>query len=1039
MKSVLKHIWKSRLGKAWIFTTGILAILMVAIMIITTQVSLIYGTLNLVFDGERLDTANAYNLYGKDEGPYFKPDQATKGESVAANLAVAEQINEQGIVLLKNDDNALPLTKDTPKVSVFGKNSVNMVYGGTGSGGRSADASLNLYDALEGAGIEYNDELKRFYDDNSRSGGGRPKSPNMGDILTGFPIGETPKENYTETLVNTYSGYNDAAIIVLTRIGGEGYDLPRSMFWNGSDYKSWSGTQVIPGAFSMDSHYLELDRNEADLIAHVCDNFDNVIIVLNCGTSMELGFLDSSEFWTEHGYEDYSAKINAAIWAGNPGEIGNKALAKIIKGEVNPSGRTVDTFVRDFTKDPTWYNFGNNIRSSGNEYYLGAEGTSVNGHTYFVNYEEGIYAGYRYWETRGYTEDDDYDWYNENVVYPFGYGLSYDYNFHWEILSCNYSDGSAIDADDLKKDGTIEIKVKVTNNGTVPGRDVVQLYYSPQYWDGEVEKAHVNLADFAKTKIIAPGGEDFDEVTLTLKVADMASYDWNDANNNGHKGYELDEGDYVLYIARNAHDHSEDETLQVAFYVNGGDFTANTGTQGFKYDQGARSAVENRFDDVSYGTSKGIDYVSRADFEGTVPTSFPYERGLNVYQANEENIQFFNSFNLPADKNANDLDKPWYVPEDKKPATGRGGNAKLTDMIGKPYDHEDWNKLLDQLTVNEMNNLIGIGAFATQQVGSVEKPKTQDWDGPGGFVVGSFMSLTGEDSTVVCFWPCESLIASTWSKELAKDMGNALGNEGLWGSNGNDATFNSGYTYSGWYAPAVNIHRSQFGGRNFEYYSEDPLLSGKIAANVCKGARDKGLITYVKHFAFNDQETNRSDNGYAVWASEQSLREIYLKPFEYAVKEGETLGMMTSFNRIGTTWTGASYALLTEILRNEWGFDGVIITDYNNGAGSYMDLDMMIRAGGNLNLFQSTWLSVGAGDLTATHLTAMRNACHDILYATANSMAMNNPFGPMLLPVWVITMYCVCAGIFACLAGWGVFVVLRAVKASKKEQSDDKE
>lgn len=1018
-KAIWKNLWKTKGGKAWVIVTPILLVLMIVVISLSTGVGLFYGTINLVFGGERIDMSRA--TYAKG-APYYESSFETKKEVSAHNTELVEEIAAQGIVLLKNTDDTLPLKKK-PKISVFGKNSVNMVYGGSGSGGRDASSAVNLYKALENAEIEYNPTLKSFYDGGS-SGSGRPASPNFGVILTGFPTGETPVSNYGANVISSYDNYKDAALIVLSRIGGEGYDLPRTMFYDGksgSSYSDWGGNTVIPGAYSRDSHYLELDRNETDLIKHVCDQgFEKVIIVLNCGTSMELGFLESSEFWMANGGVDYSEKIGAALWAGNPGEAGNNALAKILVGDINPSGRTVDTFVKDFEQDPTWYNFGNNREKFGNEYYISTWGASaVPAHAYFVRYEEGIYSGYRYWETRG--EEEGGMWYDNNVVYPFGYGLSYidSEDWAWEVKSVAYADGSTFNNyDDLKKDGELVVTVNVKNNGSIAGRDVVELYYTPQYYVGEIEKAHVNLVDFAKTGIIQPGGDE--DVTLKVKASAMASYDYNDANGNGHKGYELESGsEYMLRVSRSAHEHM----IEIPFGVTGTEYNGTC----FTYDEGVTpgSKVENRFDEVSdYIT----EYTTRADFEGTLPKEMPRARGVNIWQPGAETDEFFRAYYVANINAAYDKDQPWFVEDNKKPTTGKRNGVKLEDLVGLDYDDDKWDDLLDQLTVAEMNELIGIGAFTTQQVGSAQKPKTYDFDGPGGFVIGSFMSAF-QDNTVVCFWPCESLIAATWSKDIAYDMGVGLGEEGLWGSDSDD------YTFSGWYAPACNIHRSQFGGRNFEYYSEDPVLSGVMAAGVCKGARSKGLITYVKHFAVNDMETNRSDNGISVWLNEQSLREIYLRPFEYAVKEGETLAMMSSFNRIGRHWAGGSYALLTEILRNEWGFRGMVLTDYNNGAGSYMDLDLMIRAGGDLNLFQSSWLSTSGKSLTATHLTAMRNASHNILYATANSMAMNNPFGPTLLPIWVIIMICICVAIFVGLAVWGFFMIWRAVKATKADEA----
>lgn len=1029
------NIWKIKGGKAWIIVSAVFMVLMITIYILTTQVSLIYGTLKLILGEERLNMSAAVT-----PTPVFTSDYATKDDSAKAAYKLSEEICEDGIVLLKNENKSLPLDEKS-KISVFGKNSVNMVYGGTGSGGRSTDAVVNLYQALAAEDFEINPTLKAFYDDNSASGNPRPSSPSMGTILTGFPIAETPKENYSAEIVESYGSYNDAAIIVLARMGGEGFDLPRTMFYDGksdSKYNNFNSVKLtIPGAFAADSHYLQIDRNETDLIKHVCDNFNNVVIVLNTGTSMELGFLDRPDFWANldgNGEgKDYSSKINAALWIGNPGGSGNTSLARILKGEVNPSGRTVDTFVRDFRQDPTWYNFGNNLTDRGNEYFIGAWGAkAVTSKAFFERYEEGVYMGYRYWETR--SKNELPNWYKNNVTYSFGHGLSYT-DFSWTLIEQKYTDGTELNANDrLKEDGILSYKIRVTNEGKVAGKDVVQLYYSAPYYSEGIEKSSVVLGDFAKTDIIEPG--EFDDVELTIKVSDMASYDWNDKNGNNFTGYEVEPGSYTIRFAKNAHDYilNYNYLVEVTKTVNGDKYVGFT----YNTDSATGKPVSNKFDNVSKHIEKTGGYMTRASFATTKPGKFPKDRGLNVFPAGvQETTDFFAPFNFTKVTASYDEGKPWY--KDTMPKTGAKNNLVLSDMIGVNYDdNEKWNKLLDQLTISEMNELIGVGAFSTKQVTSIKKPLTKEFDGPGGFVVGSFMS-TVKDTTVVTFFPCESLIGATWNKGLAKRMGEAVGDEGIWGASFDGVK----YTMSGWYAPAMNLHRSQFSGRNFEYYSEDPVLSGFMAAEVVIGAQSKGTYCYLKHFVLNDQETNRSDNGIATWADEQTMRELYFKPFEISIKKSMAsvgagrqpiTGVMTSFNRIGSEWTGASYALLTGILRNEWGFKGTVITDFSNGKGTYMDLDMMIRAGGDLNLFQSSWLSTSGSSLTATQVSAMRQASKNILYTVANSNAMNNPYGPMLLPMWVIWMIIIMAVIFAGICVWGFFVIFPAVKRKRAEK-----
>lgn len=999
-------IWKNTGSRVWLIVTSFLCILMLLIGILSTQVSLFFGTLNLVFGGYR------YAKSDVEPTIYYQSQYSSKEESVAAISELTERIAGEGIVLLKNDNvsgggKALPLSSQM-KVSVFGKNSVNMVYGGSGSGGRSADGVVNLYDALKSVGLDYNPALKDFYSDNSRSGSGRDKHPIMGTILAGFAVGETPVKNsqgaltsgYSE-LSSTYAGYNDAAIIVISRIGGEGYDLPRSM-------KSSFGSNatITSGAHSMDDHYLQLDKNETDLIEHVCNNFDRVIILINSGTSMELDFLTTELYWGQLGYNDFSSKIQAALWIGNPGQNGNAALAKILTGEINPSGRTVNTFATDFKKDPTWNNFGNNLYEDGNKYFINSWGsTAVNAGGYFVRYEEGIYMGYRYYETRYASLLPDQqkanEWYQDNVVYPFGYGLSYT-SFSWAIESQTPS---------MEKDGTISVTVNVTNTSTVAGRDVVQLYYTSPYYSGGIEKAHVVLGDFAKTSIIEPGASE--SVTVNIKVSDMASYDWSDANNNGFKGYELDPGNYIIRLSRNSH-VTEHEIM----------YTLLTNIQ-YDVDPVTGYPVVNRFDKVSDHIANTSRYLSRNDWEGTWPRNpvnlSSLRNSYNVLQAGPETNNFLSELRNHNVTSNYDTGKPWYTSE--MPLYGQRGELMLSDLVGLDYDNEKWDLLLNQLTIQEMAQLIGVGAFNTVNLPSIGKPPTKEYDGPAGFVIGSFMSIGGND-TEVAFYPCQSLIGATWSKELARLMGEAIGEEGLWGA----VIDGTQFTFSGWYAPGVNIHRSPFSGRNFEYYSEDGLLSGKLAAEVCAGALSKGVYTFIKHFAVNDQEMHRSANGLVTWLDEQAMREIYLKPFEIAVKEGGTTAVMSSFNRIGTEWAGSSYDLLTEVLRNEWGFRGMVITDFNNGPGTYMDLDKMIRGGGDLNLYQMGWLSTSPKDLTPTQVTAMRNASKNILYTIANSNAMHNMVGRQLMPIWVVTMLIIFGAITAGLGVWGYFAIRKAYR-----------
>lgn len=964
-------ILKNKSTRLWLIVTSVVLILAIVANVVCLTVPIVSNSLSLLFGGE------TSNVSEDLRDTWYDRQYATKAEVLAAAKEFVIKVEQEGITLLKNDSNALPLNSGA-KVSVFGKNSVDLVYGGSGSAGNTASVNKTLYESLEAAGISYNPALKSFYEDNSKSGEGRPNNPNMdsGQRLSGFATGETPMASYPNDVKSSYAGHKDAAIVVISRIGGEGFDLPRSM-----ESEFGSGSPVA-GAESVNAHYLQLDANEKAMIEEAKANFDKVIIVLNVGTTMELGALQQDP------------AIDAIVWMGLPGSTGVMALGDVLVGKVNPSGHTVDTWAADFTKDPTWYNTGIYGSQFGNR-YLNSDGSQSE--FAFVNYEEGIYVGYRYYETRGY--EDGEAWYAEHVVYPFGYGLSYT-TFAWDV---QLSGGSITEND------TITATVTVTNTGTVAGKDVVELYYSAPYTPGGIEKAHVVLGDFAKTRLLAPG--ESDTLTLELKASDMASYDYADANGNGFKGYELEAGNYTVYVSSDAHTHEASAVYAVASGVN------------LWGDQ-----IRNRFDDVSagiYGDLTYGSYVSRADFEGTLPRTYLADSRRTLTAELEETL----GNSIKRTYKETDEGKPWQVDASRMPSTEPVNNGiSLRDMLyvdGKfmgeaDYDDPRWEKLLDQISLEEMKLLVGYGAFRTNAVGGVDgvvgKPLTTDSDGPSGFT--SFLSESVVYDT--CSYMAEMVMGATWNADLAYEFGQMVGEEGLVGNEKGD-----GMPYSGWYSPAVNIHRSPFAGRNWEYYSEDGLLSGKFAAQVVQGTKTKGVYCYVKHFAVNDQETDREYNGILVWANEQSMREIYLKPFELSVTEGGASGMMSSFNRLGLTWAGGSYALLTEVLRNEWGFHGMVITDYSMNRYTYVDL--MIRAGGDLFLTQDAKTFQKEDD--ATQVTALRQATKNILYTVANSNVMATIVDGYTTPIWQTVMYAIDAVLVIALAVWGV-VVLRKSKIS---------
>ena len=990
---------KRRLPLPWFLVfASLFAFIFVAVMILTQNV-LVYNTVSSIM-GDRRRV-----LLEGDPAEYvrYTGDYETKEEVYAAANKLNERICEEGIVLLKNAETggkpALPLAENERNVTVFGKNSTNAVLGGTGSnagssGGTKADLSL----ALEKDGLLKTNPVMRSYLSGSASGGGRPASPDMGVILSGFPTGEAQLP-YSDAVKSSYAEYNDAAIVVISRIGGEGFDLPRTMRYTGSKYTDFANAdKVIPGARAGDDHYLQLDANETDMLKEACDNFDKVIVVLNSASPLELGFLDDPQHYA------YNENIKAALWIGTPGGSGLNALGRVLTGQVNPSGRLVDTYARDFKLDPTWQNFGNNNVADGNRYYTPDGDKLKIRKLAFVEYREGIYFGYRYYETRGLTAGEE--WYGKNVVYPFGHGLSYtDFNHKVTPLTEN---GATLTAD-----GKLSFTVEVENVGAYAGKESVSLYYCAPYTPGGTEKAHVVLGDFAKTELLeAETGKG--TVTLEIDVRDMASYDYDNASGSGGSAYKLDAGEYTVYIGGDAHCWANPATPAFTYTVPAGGFVYETTESGNK--------ISNLFDDVSGHIA---EYLSREnDF-----ANFDALKGAEQLSYRTVTDKFVtDALAIPGDGK----DMPWYTEEtpvqSARVLSEAETTVKLYDLIGLPYDDPKWNELMNQLTVSQMVTLVRSGNFHSEYIENIDKPLTIDADGPMGFAL--FM---GSDSIYdTCYYASECVLAATRSKALAREFGIMVGNEGLVGDERGDGT-----PYSGWYAPAMNLHRSQFGGRNFEYYSEDACLSGLMAAEVVTGASERGVYTFMKHFALNDQETDRDTcNGLVTWASEQAMRETYFRPFEMCVKTGKSTAVMSSFNRIGTVWAGGDYRLLTQLLRDEWGFNGMVITDFN--VNPYMDADQMVRAGGDLNLIGD---KPPKNVATATGIAAVRRAAKNILYTVAGSNAMNGHGAGIkwgyIMPVWEICVIIACILFGAGTAVIGVFTFLPYKPKSKTKITSD--
>ncbi len=832
--------------------------------------------------------------------------------SITNAQALCEQIADEGFVLLKNDG-LLPLSGDV-KLNTFGWSATNPVYGGTGSGSLSGlYETVSLLKGLENAGISYNQDLVKFYTDF------RASRPGIGMMGQDWTVPECTIADYESAgIFDNAKAFSDTAMIVLARSGGEGADLPTSLDPAVEDTFNDDGQGTMfsqrglryseyPEDLDASKHYLEPTTRELAMIERVTKEFKDVIVVINASNAMELGWVN-----------DYPS-IKAVILAPGPGQTGFNALGSIITGKVNPSGRTIDTFVADLTATPCFNNIGEFKYTNLGDVSPMSYGFPVTPN--FVNYVEGIYVGYRWYETAAAEGVIDYD---KEVVYPFGYGLSYT-TFEQKMGELT------------EKDGTISFDVTVTNTGDVAGKDVVEVYYNPPYTNGGIEKSVANLVAFAKTSELKPGASE--TVKISFKTEDMASFDYLKA-----KAYVLDKGDYEISINRDSHNKIDSKIFTLDSKVT---FGADN-----KRDSDQTAAVA--LFDYAAGD---LTYLSRAD--GFANYEEATAAPTNFEMSDSAKAGFYNHTNYDPTQFNN--------PDDVMPTTGAQNGLKLTDLRGKAYDDAQWDKLLDQLSIDDMVNLIGVGGYQSVAVASVGKTQQVDCDGPASIN----NNFTGKASIG---FPAGVVIAATWNTDLAKEFGRSIGQMA------------DEMDVSGWYAPAMNIHRSAFAGRNFEYYSEDGFISGKMAANAILGAAESGVYAFMKHFAMNDQETHRTDM-LCTWSNEQAMREIYFKPFEISVKEGHCGAVMSAFNYIGNKYAAATTELQNAVLRGEWGFRGMVLTDYFGGYG-YQDADILIRNGNDFCLTpQATDFSKVSDTTSATSVLAMRQACKNILYTTANSRA----------------------------------------------------
>lgn len=841
---------------------------------------------------------------------------------------LAKDVQSEAVTLLKNDDSNLPLSGK--KVNVFGWGSTNPVYGGTGSGSMSKQyKTVSLLDGMKQAGLKTNTELSKLYTDY------RKDRPEVGMFAQDWTLPEVPAKQYSDKLVSDVKDFSDEAVVVLTRVGGEGADLPTDMKAKGITYKNNSKDY---DDFQKGESFLQLSKTERDMIDLVTSNFKKVTLVYNGANTFQFDFLN-----------DYP-QIQSVVWCPPAGQTGFSALGEVLAGETNPSGKTSDTFLKDLTKSVSYNNFGKfeytNMADKAAKYkgFTGDDVTAIPG---FVNYSEGIYVGYKFYET---ASDEGLINYDDTVAFPFGYGLSYT-SFDQKLDSVKY------------KGGKVTVTATVTNTGDKAGKDVVEVYYNPPYTDGGIEKASKNLAGFEKTKELQPG--ESQKVTVKFDDDDMASYDYK-----GVKAYVLEKGDYDISIQSDSHHVIDHKAITVKDTVT---YDSDSNTH-----NGDKTVATNQFDDVA----GDVTYLSRADHFANYKeaTAAP----TNFKMSDKAKEAFYNNSNYDPKK----FDKD----SDKMPATGAKNGLKLSDMYGKDYDDADWDELLDQLTFDDMDNLIANGGYGTQAVKSVGKIQLTDADGPASLN----NNFTGVGSIG---FPASTAFACTWNKDLAKQFGEMIGDMA------------HDMHVAGWYAPAMNIHRNAFSGRTFEYFSEDSLLSGVMASSEISGAKSKGVYSFMKHFALNDQETKRTEM-LCTWTNEQAMREIYLKPFEMSVKEGGAQAVMSSFNYIGNTYAGADSALLQTVLRGEWGFKGFVLTDYFGGYG-YQNADQEVRAG-NDSMLATTKITNHITDKSATSVKAMRQAAHNILYTAANSWQYANGEPKVATPIWKIAMY----------VAWGVVAVL---------------
>jgi len=927
--SIVVIKWKKHV-KYMVRSQSLIAVILVIVVVV-----------NMACLGPEYSLIN--NVFG-DKGSLTE-DTKSKSEALVKSIA------SEGIVLLKNKDNGLPI-KETKKINVFGWSSTNPVYAGTGSGAIDESDCITLLEGLQDAGFELNTKISDFYTSFLAT---RPLIA-LGGGAQDWTIPEPTIKDYDDKKIfEDAKNFSDTALIVISRSGGEDADLPTSI--TADDTFDKGGKRFTSYADDVDpsKSALELSNREVAMVDRVTSEFKNVIVVINSANAMELGWLDKYD------------SIKGAVWCAGPGQKGFEALGLVLSGAVNPSGRLNDTYVYDLHSIPAFNNIGNfqydNMKDIANADPSGMLNPS------FVNYVEGIYVGYKYYETAYAEGSIDYD---SAVQFPFGYGLSYT---SYEQSITNMTD-----------DGTnITLDVNVKNTGSVAGKDVVEVYYTPPYTNGGIEKSDVNLVAFEKSSEIAPGKSE--TVTVKFTHEDMASYDY--LNN---KSYVLEKGNYNISVRSDSHTVIDSKSITVD-----NDVIYNEAHDGARPSDGI--VATNQFDFAE----GNMAYLSRADHFANYGVATAAPTSYSMSDEAKNTFYCYTTYDSSKTDNASA----------EMPATGKKNGLKITDMAGLDYNDAKWDSLLDELSIEEMNNLIGVGGYASAKVKSIGLPALIECDGPAG-LKNNYSGVKGTG------FPSATMIAATWNKALAKERGRMMGIEA------------KEIKAVGWYGPAMNVHRTPFSGRNFEYYSEDGVLSGYMGASEVAGAKEYGLQVYMKHFALNDQETNRVGM-ICTWSNEQAIRELYLKPFELSTKVGGASACMTSFNYIGNQWAGSSAPLLQTVLRDEWGFKGVVVTDWFMSWSGYMSADAAVYTGGDKMLSASGDVKAYVSNTDqASSVVAMRNATHNILFSIANSSAMDDTY--FKTPGWVNTFVGVDVALGIIVILLEAYMVMSFLKLKKKEE-----